>query len=110
MMYMPDAIRAMIELMEAGASRLRHRNAYNVTAMSITPAEPATEVRKHVRDFAIDYEIDPIRQSIADSWPRSLDDSAAREDWGFAPQFDLAAMTVDMLARLSEKARKPKRD
>jgi nucleoside-diphosphate-sugar epimerase len=110
MMYMPDAIRAMIELMEAGASRLRHRNAYNVTAMSITPAELATEVRKHVPDFAIDYEIDPIRQSIADSWPRSLDDSAAREDWGFAPQFDLAAMTVDMLARLSEKARKPKRD
>jgi nucleoside-diphosphate-sugar epimerase len=104
MMYIPDAIRAMIELLEAAASRLRHRNAYNVTAMSITPAELATEVRKHVPDFAIDYEIDPIRQSIADSWPRSLDDSAAREDWGFAPQFDLAATTVDMLARLSEKA------
>ena len=110
MMYMPDTIRAMIELMEVDAARLRHRNAYNVTAMSITPAELATEVRKHVPDFAIDYEIDPIRQSIADSWPHSLDDSAAREDWGFAPQFDLAAMTVDMLARLSEKARKPKRD
>jgi nucleoside-diphosphate-sugar epimerase len=110
MMYMPDAIRAMIELVEADAARLRHRNAYNATAMSITPAELAAEVRKHLPDFAIDYEVDPIRQSIANSWPRSVDDAAAREDWGFAPRFDLAAMTMDMLARLSEKARKLKRD
>ena len=110
MMYMPDAIRAMIELMEVDAARLRHRNAYNVTAMSITPAELAAEIRKHIPDFAIDYEVDPIRQSIANSWPRSLDDAAAREDWGFAPSFDLAAMTKDMLARLSEKTRKLKRD
>ena len=110
MMYMPDAIEAMIELMEVDAARLRHRNAYNVTAMSITPAELAAEIRKHIPDFAIDYEVDPIRQSIANSWPRSLDDAAAREDWGFAPGFDLAAMTKDMLARLSEKTRKLKRD
>jgi len=110
MMYMPDAIEAMIELMEVDAARLRHRNAYNVTAMSITPAELAAEIRKHIPDFAIDYEVDPIRQSIANSWPRSLDDAAAREDWGFAPSFDLAAMTKDMLARLSEKTRKLKRD
>jgi nucleoside-diphosphate-sugar epimerase len=110
MMYMPDAIRAMIDLMEADAARLRHRNAYNVTAMSITPAELAAEIRKHVLDFAIDYEVDPVRQSIANSWPRSLDDAAAREDWGFAPDFDLAAMTKDMLARLREKTRKLKRD
>ena len=108
MMYMPDAIRAMIGLMEADAARLRYRNAYNVTAMSITPAELAEEIRKHVPTFAIDYQVDPQRQSIADSWPRSLDDSAAREDWGFSPRFDLAAMTADMLARLSEKVRAPK--
>ena len=90
--------------MEADAARLRYRNAYNVTAMSITPVELAAEIRKHIPDFAIDYQVDPVRQSIADSWPRSLDDSAAREDWGFAPRFDLAAMTADMLARLRERA------
>ncbi len=110
MMYMPDAIAAMMQLMEADAARLRYRNAYNVTAMSITPAELADEIRKHMPAFAIDYEVDPIRQAIADSWPSSLDDSAAREDWDFAPRFDLAGMTVDMLARLRAKARTPKRD
>lgn len=104
-MYMPDAIRAMIGLMEADAARLRYRNAYNVTAMSITPAELAAEIRKHIPTFAIDYQVDPVRQSIADSWPRSLDDGAARADWGFAPRFDLAATTADMLARLSQKVR-----
>jgi nucleoside-diphosphate-sugar epimerase len=103
MMYMPDAIRATIALMEADGARLRYRNAYNVAAMSITPAELAAEIRTHVPRFAIDYRVDPVRQSIAESWPHSLDTSAAREDWGFAPQFDLAAMTADMLARLSLK-------
>lgn len=103
MMYMPDAIRAMVALMETDATQLHHRNAYNVTAMSITPAELAAEVRKHIPEFAIDYQIDPVRQAIADSWPCSLDDSAARADWGFAPQFDLAAMATDILAKLSEK-------
>ena len=103
MMYMPDAIRAVIQLMEADAARLRYRNAYNVTAMSITPAELAAEIRKHLPEFIIDYHVDPVRQSIADSWPRSLDASAARDDWGFAPQFDLAAMTADMLTRLGAK-------
>jgi nucleoside-diphosphate-sugar epimerase len=71
MMYLPDAIRAMIALMEADAARLRYRNAYNVTTMSITPAELAAEIRKHIPEFAIDYQIDPVRQQIADSWPRS---------------------------------------
>jgi nucleoside-diphosphate-sugar epimerase len=103
MMYMPDAIRAMIELMEADAKRLRYRDAYNITAMSITPQDLAHEIRKHIPQFTIDYQIDPVRQSIAESWPRSLDDSAAREDWGWAPRFDLAAMTADMLERLREK-------
>jgi nucleoside-diphosphate-sugar epimerase len=103
MMYMPDAIRATIQLMEADPARLRFRNAYNVTAMSITPAELAAEIRKHVPAFAIDYHVDPVRQAIANSWPHSLDASAAAKDWDFRPQFDLAAMTSDMLARLSAK-------
>jgi nucleoside-diphosphate-sugar epimerase len=108
MMYMPDAIAAMIALMEADASRLRFRNAYNVTAMSITPEELAAEIRKHIPAFEIDYQVDPVRQSIADSWPRSLDAGAARDDWRFAPRFDLAAMTADMLARLGERIRAAK--
>jgi nucleoside-diphosphate-sugar epimerase len=108
MMYMSDAIRAIIELMEIDKSRLRHRNAYNVTAMSFTPAELADAIREHIPAFAIDYHVDPVRQSIADSWPRSLDDSAAREDWGWSPQFDIRAMTADMLARLTEKLWRPK--
>jgi nucleoside-diphosphate-sugar epimerase len=103
MMYMPDAIAAMMALMDADAGRLKYRNAYNVTAMNVTPTELAVEIGKHVGEFAIDYEIDPVRQSIADSWPESLDARAASEDWGFAPRFDLAAMTTDMLARLGAK-------
>ena len=103
MMYMPDAIRAMIELMEADPGRLRFRNAYNITAMSITPAELAREIRKHIPEFAIDYRVDPVRQAIAESWPRSLDDSAAREDWGWRPDFTLGTMVEDMLARLGER-------
>jgi nucleoside-diphosphate-sugar epimerase len=71
--------------------------------MSVAPAELAAEIRKHIRDFAVDYRIDPVRQSIAESWPHSIDASAAREDWDFSPRFDLAAMTTDMLARLSAK-------
>ncbi len=108
MMYMPDAIRAMIELMEADADHLTHRNAYNVTAMSITPEELAAEIRKHIPAFVIDYDVDPERQAIADSWPRSLDDSAARADWGWAPEFDLPAMTQDMLDRLRKKLKTAK--
>jgi nucleoside-diphosphate-sugar epimerase len=103
MMYMPDAIAAMMDLMAADPSRLRYRNAYNVAAMSVTPAELAGAIARHVPGFAVDYEVDPVRQSIADSWPRSLDDSAAHEDWGFAPKYDLEAMTKDMLARLKSK-------
>jgi nucleoside-diphosphate-sugar epimerase len=108
MMYMPDATGAMIALMEADAARLRFRNAYNVTAMSVTPEELAAEIGKHIPEFEIDYQVDPVRQAIADSWPRSLDNSAARADWGFSPRFDLAAMTADMLARLRERMRAAK--
>jgi nucleoside-diphosphate-sugar epimerase len=103
MMYMPDAIRAAMEVMEAEAGRLRHRNAFNVTAMQFTPAVLADAIRSHVPDFSIDYDVDPVRQRIADSWPRRLDDSAAREEWGWAPRYDMAQMTADMLAHLQVK-------
>jgi nucleoside-diphosphate-sugar epimerase len=110
MMYMPDAIGSTIRLMDADGARLRFRNAYNVAAMSFTPIELAAEIRKHVPGFAIDFQVDPVRQSIAESWPRSLDTMAAREDWGFAPQFDLPQMTTDMLARLGAKIKVPRLD
>ncbi len=103
---MPDAIRAMIEVMEADPANLKHRNAFNVTAMSFTPAELAAEIRKHIPDFVIDYEVDPVRQAIADTWPRSMDDSAAREEWGWQPDYDLKAMTKDMLDKLGPALRR----
>ena len=105
MMYMPDALRAMTELMDADAARLSHRNAFNVAAMNFTPEELAAEIRKHVPDFVIDYDVDPVRQAIADSWPHSMDDSAARAEWGWLPAYDLAAMTSDMLERLRARLR-----
>jgi nucleoside-diphosphate-sugar epimerase len=107
MMYMPDAVRAVLELMDADPARLAHRNAFNVTAMSFTPAELADAIRVHLPEFEIRYQVDPIRQAIADSWPQSLDDSAAREEWGWRPEYDLAAMTADMLAQLRPKLRLP---
>jgi nucleoside-diphosphate-sugar epimerase len=109
MMYMPDAIDAMIRLMQADAAQLSHRNAYNVSAMSITPVELAAEIARHVPGFAINYDVEPVRQAIADTWPRSVDVTAARHDWGFAPRFDLTAMTAEMLARLRTRlaAQKP---
>lgn len=105
MMYMPDAIKAAIDLMSADPEGLVHRNAFNITAANFTPAELAEEIRKHIPEFAIDYEVDPIRQAIADSWPDSLDDSAAREEWGWTPEYDLAAMTKDMLESLRKRIR-----
>jgi len=105
LMYMPDAIRAAMELMEADGVRLRHRNAYNVTAMSVAPQDLAAEIARHIPDFAIDYAIDPVRQAIADSWPRHMDDRAAREEWDWQPRFDLRAMVKDMLDTLSSRYR-----
>ena len=105
MMYMPDATRALVALMEADPARLVHRNAFNVTAMSFTPAELAAAIREHLPGFAIDYRVDPVRQAIADSWPNSLDDSAAREEWGWAPTYDLTAMVADMLEKLRPRLR-----
>jgi nucleoside-diphosphate-sugar epimerase len=103
MMYMPDAVKAAIDVMEADPARLVHRNAFNVTGMNFTPEILAAEIRKHIPDFVIDYRVDPMRQAIADSWPNSLDDSAARQEWGWNPQFDLPALVRDMLENLEKK-------
>jgi len=103
MMYMPDAIHAAIDLMEADPAKLVHRNAFNVTAMSFDPEMLAESIRKQIPDLKIDYEIDPIRQGIADSWPNFMDDSAAREEWGWQPEYDLEKMTKDMLKHLKVK-------
>ncbi len=99
MMYMPDCIKATIDLMEADASRLEHHGDFNVAAMSFTPGELAAAIRRHIPDFEISYEPD-YRQQIAESWPSSIDDSAARAEWGWKPGFDIDSMTEDMLARL----------
>ncbi len=103
MMYMPDAIRAILQLMQADPGKLVHRNAFNITAMNFAPQELAAAIRRHIPDFRIDYEVDPVRQAIADSWPRSIDDSAARKEWGWTPQYDLEAMVTDMLEKLGVK-------
>ena len=103
MMYMPDALRAMIELMEADAASLAHRNAFNVAAMSFTPEELAASIQAQMPSFRIDYDVDPVRQAIADSWPESMDDSAARTEWGWQPAYDLPAMTSDMLEKLGRR-------
>lgn len=100
MMYMPDALNAIIQLMEADPCMLEFRNAYNITAMSVTPEDIGNEIKKHIPSFVIDYQIDPVRQAIADSWPDLLDDSAARQDWGFKAEFGLAEMTEDMLKKI----------
>jgi nucleoside-diphosphate-sugar epimerase len=102
MMYMPDCIKSTIQLAEAPISKLKHHSDYNVTAMSFSPAELAEAIKKHIPEFKIEYKPD-FRQKIADSWPRSLDDSAARKEWGWHPEYDLKAMVKDMLEKLSEK-------
>jgi nucleoside-diphosphate-sugar epimerase len=107
MMYMPDALRAMIELMEADGERLVHRNAFNVTAMSFTPSQLAREIQKHIPTFGIEYSVDPVRQGIADSWPDNMDDSAARREWGWTPKYTLEAMTRDMIARITDRVSLP---
>jgi nucleoside-diphosphate-sugar epimerase len=106
MMYMPDALDAAIGVMEADPDRLEHRNAFNVTAMNFTPETLASEIRKSIPDFEIDYEVDPVRQAIADSWPDSLDDQAARDEWGWQPKYDLESMTREMLDKLGARLRK----
>lgn len=99
MMYMPDAIRATIELMEAPSSKISVRTSYNLSAMSFSPKEIAGAIQKHIPEFTISYQPD-YRQQIADSWPQSIDDSQARQDWGWAHEYDLERMTGDMLENL----------
>ena len=103
MMYMPDAVHAAVSLMDADAGRLRHRNAFNVTAMSFCPEDMAAYIRRYVPGFEIDYQVDPVRQAIANSWPNNLEDYAARVEWGWNPRYDLDAMTRDMLSTLSRR-------
>jgi nucleoside-diphosphate-sugar epimerase len=96
---MPDAIRATVELMEADSNKLSVRSSYNLSGMSFSPKEIAQEIKKHVPSFDIDYQPDS-RQQIADSWPASIDDSLAREDWNWKPEYNLEVMTKDMLNNL----------
>lgn len=103
MMYMQDAIEAIIQLMNADPKNLVHRNAFNISAMSFEPEEIKASIKKVFPDFEMDYAVDPVRQSIADSWPNSLDISCAQKEWGFQPRYDLDKMTQDMLTKLQEK-------
>ncbi len=103
MMYMPDALRAAVEIMEADPTRLKHRNSFNIASMSFDPEIIYNKLKEHVPGFEMEYDLDPLRQQIADSWPDSLDDTCAREEWDWKPEYDLEAMTKDMLLNLRKK-------
>ncbi|MBR2961569.1 MAG: NAD-dependent epimerase/dehydratase family protein [Alistipes sp.] len=106
MLYMPDALRAVVELMEADPAKLQHRNSFNIASMSFTPEILAAEVRRHIPTFEMEYDIDPVKEEISRSWPNSLDDSCARQEWGWSPKWGLEAMVEDMLATLRKKLQK----
>ena len=103
MMYMPDAIKAAIKLMEADPRYLVHRNSFNIASMSFDPEGVYEAIRKHYPNFKMRYEVDPVRQAIADSWPNKMDDVCARKEWGWTPSYNLESMTRDMLKHLREK-------
>ena len=103
MMYMPDGLHAAISLMEADPTRLVHRNGFNIASMSFDPEEIFNAIKRYKPDFEMEYDVDPLKQGIADSWPDSLDDSCARAEWDWKPLYDLDAMTVDMLKNLEAK-------
>ena len=103
MMYMPDALRAAIEIMEADPEKLVHRNAFNIASMSFDPEMIYNSIKEAVPDFKMVYKVDPLRQAIAESWPHSLDDSCAREEWGWKPDYDMKTMTKDMIEKLRIK-------
>ena len=109
MMYMPDALRAAVEIMEADPSKLVHRNSFNIASMSFDPEMIYSKIKEHVPGFEMEYKLDPLRQAIADSWPDSLDDTCAREEWGWKPEFDLEKMTQDMLFHLNKKLKQPEK-
>ena len=106
MMYMPDALNAAINIMEADPTKLIHRNSFNVTAMHFPPEVIYAEVKKHFSNFKMTYDVDPVKQKIADSWPNWMDDTCARKEWGFKPKYDLPAMTIDMIDKLKKKFNK----
>ncbi len=103
MMYMPDALDAMVDIMEANPSKLIHRNSFNVTAMSFDPEIIYQAIKKYIPDFKMVYQPEPIKQAIANSWPDKMDDSCARNEWGWNPKYDLDKMTIDMLETLKAK-------
>ena len=107
MMYMPDAIKAAVNLMEADPRYLVHRNSFNIASMSFDPEEVYDAIRKHIPTFKMRYEVDPVRQAIADSWPNKMDDVCARKEWGWAPSYNLETMTRDMIKHLREKLLAP---
>lgn len=104
MIYMPDALRACVELMEADPHRLIHRNSFNLASMSFSPEIICAEIARQLPGFTMDYAVDPVKEAIARSWPNSLDDTCAREEWGWQPKWDLRAMTADMLRVIGERA------
>lgn len=103
MMYMPDALKAAVDIMNADPAKLRHRNSFNIASMSFDPEILSAKIKEHIPGFSMRYEVDPVRQAIANSWPNKMDDSCAREEWGWKPSYDLESMTVDMIACLREK-------
>jgi nucleoside-diphosphate-sugar epimerase len=103
MMYMPDALRAAIEIMEADPTRLEHRNSFNIASMSFDPEVIYHKIKEYIPTFEMEYQVDPLRQGIADSWPNKLDDTCARVEWDWKPEYDLDAMTQDMIEKLRIK-------
>ncbi len=103
MMYMPDALHAAIQLMEADPTRLKHRNSFNIASMSFEPEQLFAKIREYIPGLKVRYEVDPVRQAIATSWPDSMDDSCAREEWDWKPTFTLDQMTVDMIENLRKR-------
>lgn len=103
MMYMPDALNAAINIMEADPTKLIHRNSFNIASMSFDSEMIYTAIKKHYPSFVMEYEVDPLKQAIADSWPNSLDDTCARHEWGWCPEYDLEKMTADMIKVLKER-------
>ena len=103
MMYMPDALDACVQLMEADPSKLKHRNSFNVTAMSFEPSQIMEVIKQRIPEFTMDYDVDPVKKAIAESWPNYMDDTCAREEWGWNPKWNLETMTDDMLKVIAEK-------
>ena len=103
MMYMPDALQAAVHLMQADPARLRHRNSFNIASMSFEPEQLFTKIREYIPELRVKYEVDPVRQAIAESWPDRMDDACAREEWDWEPAYDLDSMTRDMIRHLRDK-------